>query len=98
MIFFHRFHIYNRWDFYLFKNNIKNYFVIYNNGYRFVKIHIRNTWHLERLYKDTEIVHYSIDDYLNLPVNDEYKKNQEKKKKLEKEKEKKLTDEKSQWF
>jgi len=51
---------------------------------------------LERLYKDTEIVHYSIDDYLNLPVNDEYKKNQEKKKKLEKEK--KLTDEKSQWF
>ena len=51
---------------------------------------------LEWLYKDTEIVHYSIDDYLNLPVNDEYKKNQEKKKKLEKEK--KLTDEKSQWF
>jgi len=51
---------------------------------------------LERLYKDTEIVHYSIDDYLNLPVTDEYKKNQEKKKKLEKEKEKKLTDEKSQ--
>ena len=41
---------------------------------------------LEWLYKDTEIVHYSIDDYLNLPVTDEYKKNQEKKKKLEKEK------------
>ena len=35
---------------------------------------------LERLYKDTEIVHYSIDDYLNLPVNDEYKKSRKKEK------------------
>jgi len=35
---------------------------------------------IERLYKETPIQIASFDDFLKLPVNEEYKKNQERKK------------------
>ena len=37
---------------------------------------------IERLYKKTRIELKSYDDFLNLPVNEEYKKNQEKRNKI----------------